>query len=102
MRAEHAVGDHPLVEQSRVRQHARRHRGVDGGLELEEQHEVEPAVVAEPDAPHEMAVALLEIFAGQVGGQRGQRVEVEGCAPVAGGEAVEHVADHTGREKSSL
>ena len=91
MLSEHALVDQPLVEQPRVGQHAHGHRAVDVGLKLEEQHEVEPAVVAEADAPDEVAVV-----ADVAGGQCGQGVEVEGGAPAAGGDAVEEIADHAG------
>ena len=94
MPTEHAFVDQPLVEQSRVGQHAHRHRAVDVRLELEQQHEVQPAVVAEADAPDEVAVTLLQVVTDIASRQRGQRVEVEGAAPAPGREAVEQVADH--------
>ena len=67
-----------------------------------EQDQVEPAVVAEPDAPDEVAVALLELPADEAGGQGGQRLEVEGAAPASGGEAVEQVADHARAREQEL
>ena len=102
MVTQHAVGVQPLVEQRRVGQHAQRHRRVDGGLKLEEQDQVEPAVVAEANAPHEVAVALLKVFADEAGRQGGQGIEVEGAAPAPGGEAVEQVADHPRAREQQL
>ena len=100
--AQHAVRDRAPKDHRGVVEHAHRHRGVDGGLELEEQHEVEPALAAEPDAPDEVAVALAQVLADEGGGQGGQRVEVERVAPAPGGEAVEQVADHARARKQQL
>ena len=66
------------------------------------QDQVEPAVGAEANAPHEVAVTLPEVFADEAGGQRGQGIEVEGAAPAAGGEAVEQVADHPRAREQQL
>ena len=102
MLAEHALVDQPLVEQTGVGQHAHGHRAVDVGLELEQQHEVEPAVVAEAHAPDEVAVALLQLVADVARGQRGHAVEVEGVAPALGGESLEQVLDHAGLDEQVL
>ena len=76
------------------REHPHRHRAVHGGLELQVQHQVQPALVVEAHAPHEVAVALPQIVADIAGRQWSQGGEVEGAAPVAGGEAVQQVLDH--------
>ena len=100
--AQHAVGDQALKGHRGVGEHAHGHRRVDGGLELEEQHEVQPVLVAEADAPDEVGVALPQVFADEGGGQGGQGVEVERVAPAACGEAVEQVADHARARKKQL
>ena len=57
---------------------------------------------AEADAPHEVAVALLQVPADEAGGQGLQRIEVEGVAPASGGEAFEQAPDHARAREDRL
>ena len=57
---------------------------------------------AEADAPHEVAVALLQVSADEAGGHGLQPIEVEGVAPASGGETVEQVPDHARAREDQL
>ena len=94
MLAQHPLADQLLIQQGRIREHPHRHRAVHGGLELQVQHQVQPPLVVEAHAPHQVAVALPQVVADIAGRQRSEGGEVEGAAPVAGGEAVQQVLDH--------
>ena len=80
-RPEFPAAVEPLVEQRRVLHVAQRHVGVDGGLELQHDEEMERAV-AEAHAPRGVPAAGLAQIADVLGRQLLERAEVDVVDPV--------------------
>ena len=97
---EGAVAPQPLGGHADVAQDAPRHVGVDGGLELQEQHQRPAGAVAVSDPPDGVAAppcAVVHPLAGDVGEGR----EVEQCRDL-GEEAPEQVLDDDGQREELL
>ena len=84
-----AAGAQILVVESQedsdgVVHHAERHAAVDGGLEFEQDQQVEPFVVERSDAPEHVGEALAQPFADEACREAFQGGEVEVTGEVVG------------------
>ena len=85
------LADDLLEQEADVGQHPHRHEGVGGGLELQQQVEVEPAFVLAPPAhsPDEVALALPQVVADEAAADplQGARSRAGRSSPAAGSRA---------------
>ena len=71
----------------RVVRHSQGHAAVDGGLELQEDQDVDPAVPGGPDAPEHVGVPLAEVLGDEAGGHAFQGGGIEVAGEVVGDRA---------------
>ena len=84
------------VQHHGVLVHPQRHRRVAACLEFQQHQHVGPGAVgaARADAPHGIAVALLEVVADVLGGHLFQRAQVQRFERGLGHDAAQQVGDH--------
>src|SRR5215218_3482087 len=101
-RGAHTLPEKVLVEEAHIRQDPHRHRRVDRGLELQQQVDIDPALLTPAEAPDHVALPLAEVVADIAVPDPLQRGEVSLLHPLLADEALDQVRDEESMREQQL